>query len=68
MPIFEYVCQECKNDFEELLLGQDQQAACPKCGSDKTEKCISACAAKVDGGASGLPSMQNMGSDCFGGG
>ncbi|MDO9632939.1 MAG: zinc ribbon domain-containing protein, partial [Humidesulfovibrio sp.] len=38
MPIFEYVCQRCKNQFEELVFGQDEEAVCPSCGSTKTKK------------------------------
>lgn len=52
MPIFEYVCKKCKNQFEELVFGQDEQAVCPSCGSTKTEKLMSACRGKVGGGGS----------------
>ena len=51
MPIFEYVCKKCKNQFEELVFGQDEQAVCPSCGSTKTEKLMSACRGKVGGGS-----------------
>ncbi len=34
MPIFEYVCQKCKNHFETLVFG-NETAACPKCQSKK---------------------------------
>jgi len=52
MPIFEYVCKRCKNQFEELVFGQDEVAVCPSCGSTKTEKLMSCCRAKT-GGAKG---------------
>ncbi|PKN08998.1 MAG: FmdB family transcriptional regulator [Deltaproteobacteria bacterium HGW-Deltaproteobacteria-8] len=49
MPIFEYVCQRCKNQFEELVFGQDEEAVCPSCGSTKTQKLMSCCRAKTGG-------------------
>lgn len=51
MPIFEYVCKRCKNQFEELVFGQEEEAVCPSCGSTKTEKLMSCCRAKLGGGA-----------------
>jgi len=50
MPIFEYVCKRCKNQFEELVFGQDELPVCPSCGSTKTEKLMSCCRSKVGGG------------------
>ena len=34
MPIFEYICQECKHEFEALVFGRDK-TECPKCHSRK---------------------------------
>ena len=34
MPIFEYICQECRHEFETLVFGRDK-AKCPKCQSQK---------------------------------
>jgi len=33
MPIYEYVCSDCKNRFEQLrpVSRADEDAACPKC-------------------------------------
>ena len=50
MPIFEYVCKRCKNQFEELVFSQDEQTVCPSCGSTKTEKLMSCCRSKVGSG------------------
>ena len=30
MPIFEYICEDCKKPFEALIMGS-RQAACPSC-------------------------------------
>lgn len=50
MPIFEYVCQECKHEFEALVFGQ-QKAECPKCQSKKLEPQLSVFAVSAKGGA-----------------
>ncbi|SNR76606.1 putative regulatory protein, FmdB family [Humidesulfovibrio mexicanus] len=51
MPIFEYVCNRCKKQFEELVFSQDEQAVCPSCGSTDTAKLMSCCRGKMGGGA-----------------
>lgn len=40
MPIFDFVCKECKHDFEKLrkLRDADIPPECPLCGSKNTEK------------------------------
>lgn len=40
MPIYEYGCQKCGKEFEELVL-DGQPPICPYCGSNETEKLIS---------------------------
>lgn len=74
MPIFEYVCKRCKNQFEELVFSQDEQVVCPSCGSTRTEKLMSCCRSKVGGGdhdapAASAPSRPSGGgcSGCSGG-
>ena len=37
MPIFEYVCNACQKEFEEIVLG-DEQPVCPGCGSPGHDK------------------------------
>jgi putative FmdB family regulatory protein len=43
MPIFEFRCKKCKNIFEELIFSSADQKkiACPKCGSQRSEKLMS---------------------------
>ncbi|MBI4964359.1 MAG: zinc ribbon domain-containing protein [Desulfomonile tiedjei] len=42
MPIFEFKCDHCGNDFEKLVFASEDQAVkCPKCGSEKTHKILS---------------------------
>jgi putative FmdB family regulatory protein len=40
MPIFEYVCQQCKHHFEAIVQGS-QKAACPKCESKRLSQQLS---------------------------
>jgi putative FmdB family regulatory protein len=38
MPLFNYICEKCDHDFEELVTGKDDVVACPKCNSKKLER------------------------------
>ncbi len=53
MPLYEYACQECQQDFE-LLIRADEQPACPHCGSQRLQKLLSTVFAHTAGG-SALP-------------
>ncbi len=44
MPLYEYICQKCGQQFEELVRGQEQPV-CPKCGNPNVEKQLSKVAA-----------------------
>ncbi len=48
MPIYEYHCPNCNDDFELMrrMSDVDKPASCPRCGS-QAEKLISAAASKV---------------------
>lgn len=52
MPIYEYHCNDCDRDFEELVFSEGQEVKCPFCSSEKTEKLMSACKFKTGGGGS----------------
>ena len=41
MPIFEYHCSACGNEFECLVLQSSPEPGCPSCGSQDLEKMIS---------------------------
>jgi putative FmdB family regulatory protein len=41
MPLFEYRCQQCGEDFERLERHSSAAARCPACGGDDLEKLIS---------------------------
>lgn len=40
MPIFEFYCQDCNKEFEELVFN-DKNPVCPQCQSVETAKMIS---------------------------
>lgn len=69
MPIFEYACEKCGNEFEEIVFGSNDTVKCPACGSDKTGKLMSCCRHKSGGAAPDLgavPSMPSSGGGCSG--
>ncbi|GAB6887847.1 hypothetical protein JCM13304A_13450 [Desulfothermus okinawensis JCM 13304] len=66
MPIYEYVCLDCNNKFEELVLKNDANVKCPKCSSGNTKKLMSTCRAKVAGGASLDNLSSSTSSSCSG--
>ena len=42
MPIYEYRCEKCKNEFEKLILaGEDKDISCPDCKSGDVSKKMS---------------------------
>lgn len=44
MPLYEYLCKACKNEFEALVRPQDPAPVCPSCKSGDLEKLITAAA------------------------
>jgi putative FmdB family regulatory protein len=51
MPIFEYVCETCGQEFEELVFGSNSAngVSCPGCSSVEVKKKISLFASRGDG-------------------
>ena len=62
MPIFEYVCKECRNGFEALIFGK-QKAECPKCHSKNLEPQLSVFAVSAKG-SSASPSAGSACGSC----
>ncbi len=38
MPIYEYKCENCGDDFECIVFRTDEAVECPKCGSAESEE------------------------------
>ncbi len=42
MPIYEYKCNKCENEFEKLVFaGDDNEVSCPECKSKEVAKKMS---------------------------
>jgi putative FmdB family regulatory protein len=54
MPIFEYRCRECGENFEAIVHGSHPKTACKACGSNKVEQLLSVFA--VTGGGTSAKS------------
>jgi putative FmdB family regulatory protein len=35
MPIYEYVCKDCQEHYERIVMSARQEIACPKCASKR---------------------------------
>ena len=70
MPIYEYSCQKCGRDFEELVF-DETPPPCPYCGSNDTQKLMSCCARHNNGAEGGEYAASSGGgggcSGCSGG-
>ena len=71
MPIFEYVCDDCKISFETLIFGE-QKAKCPQCEGSNLSQRFSIFAARSNSSSS-VPRFDSgaacgAGEGCCGGG
>jgi putative FmdB family regulatory protein len=49
MPIYEYQCRNCANEFELLILKSSPAPACPSCQSEDIEQLLSGFAVSSEG-------------------
>ena len=69
MPIYEYICDDCKAQFEKIVINKQQEIACPNCSSKKATIQLSVFATAGNGSSS--PSSGGFtggGGGCCGGG
>jgi putative FmdB family regulatory protein len=65
MPIYEYVCRECENTFEVIVLPKEEDGArCPECGGCHVARLLSPGAIRPKGipkgsGGFDVPSCMN---------
>ncbi|MBL6975410.1 MAG: zinc ribbon domain-containing protein [Deltaproteobacteria bacterium] len=62
MPLYEFRCANCGDDFEELVPMGTSSIPCPACGGGKVSRKVSACGFSVSGGTTSASSS----SDCSG--
>jgi putative FmdB family regulatory protein len=41
LPIYEYHCNQCSNDFEELVFSRNPEVECPRCHSRDVGRLLS---------------------------
>ena len=68
MPIYEFTCDHCSEDFETLVRSSDWEGEveCPICGSEEVDKRLSVFAtASTDGSSvAEMPPCSGMPSNC----
>lgn len=70
MPIYEYHCDDCQTDFQELVMSRlaEREVVCKACGSGNIVKLLSGSAVKSSSSsAGGGPSPSFGGGGCGGG-
>jgi len=67
MPIYEYVCDDCGERYERIVMNQHTAITCPKCSSAKHTIQLSVFAAPANGSKSSNSSSAASGGGCCGG-
>jgi putative FmdB family regulatory protein len=67
MPIYEYICDDCGEHYERIVMNGSTKITCPKCASAKSTLQLSVFAAHGNGKASSGPSGSSSGGGCCGG-
>jgi len=69
MPIYEYICDDCKTQFEKLVFDRQQEINCPKCSSKKASIQLSVFSSSIAGSSSKSSTRSSGGGgSCCGGG
>jgi putative FmdB family regulatory protein len=67
MPIYEYLCDDCGERYEKLIMSKSQAIECPKCASRKktVQLSVFSAATKSANGTSASSSAQSgLGGSC----
>ena len=66
MPLYEYVCEECAEQFTLLqpIHFSAQDTPCPKCGKKHARRLFSAFSAKTDGSGGSFGSPEQASGGC----
>jgi putative FmdB family regulatory protein len=67
VPIYEYVCDDCGERYERIVMSKKQAIACPKCASAKHTLQLSVFAAPSNGSKSSASSNSAPAGGCCSG-
>ena len=62
MPIYEFACSDCEEDFEILVFRSDETIACPSCNGANVDRKLSIFGFKSSGGDGTVSSSSSCGS------
>ncbi len=68
MPIYEYICDDCKSQFEKIVINRQQEISCPKCASKKATIQLSVFSSTTAASSAKSSSGSSGGGSCCGGG
>ncbi len=68
MPIYEYRCNGCEQEFEQYVQTGQAAVACPTCRSARVTRRLSVVGALRPRGAAAAPGISGGGGCCGGGG
>jgi len=68
MPIYEYRCNGCEQEFEQYVQTAQVAVACPTCRSARVTRRLSVVGALRPRGAAAAPGISGGGGCCGGGG
>ena len=68
MPIYEYICEDCKEHCEKIVINKQQEISCPKCSSKKASIQLSVFATAGNGSSAPSGGFSGGGGGCCGGG
>ena len=66
MPIYEYHCKACGQNFEHLVLGGSEPSHCPHCDDTRVCRMMSACGFVSKGSGGETVSKSASSSSCTG--
>ena len=55
MPIYEYICDDCGERYEQIVLSQTQDVVCPSCSSGRHTLQLSVFSAHGSASGNGAP-------------
>ncbi len=62
MPIYEYKCLKCEEDFETIVFGSNDKVTCPHCNGSKLERLMSSFGFRSGAGGAGESYTPSSGS------